>query len=148
MEPTITIRGHVGNEPEHIVVGNTSKVTFRVAHTHRFRRGQDAEWEDAPTVWLTVECWRHLAANVLASVRRGEPVVVVGRLRTQEWESNGEPRSRVVLQADTVGHDLNRGRASFTRIGRAAASREGQDEGAGTDEVSDDATEEPMAVAS
>ena len=73
-------------------------------------------------MWLTVKAWRGLAHNVKASVGKGEPVVVHGRLRASRWkdEETGEDRSRTVIEAVAVGHDLNRGTTAYRRTERPA----------------------------
>lgn len=135
MEPVITIQGNVGTQPDQQTIGDTTKVSFRLGHTHSFRRN-GGSWESAPTVWLTVECWRTLAQNVAESVRKGQPVIVVGRLRSQQWRTaDGEQRSRLVIDAETVGHDLSRGRGMFNRPLPSGASA---DE-AGNQELADGA---------
>jgi single-strand DNA-binding protein len=49
-------------------------------------------------------------------VRRGEPVIVVGKLRAESWQDEaGEARRRDVVEAITVGHDLTRGTAAYLR---------------------------------
>ncbi|MGH3446706.1 MAG: single-stranded DNA-binding protein, partial [Nocardioidaceae bacterium] len=63
---------------------------------------------------------RALAVHVRDSIRRGDPVIVVGRLKTQEWEKDGSRNSRFVLDATTVGHDLARGVSTFTKAQRPA----------------------------
>src|SRR5205823_4180710 len=59
---------------------------------------------------------RTLARNAFESIGLGHPVIVTGRLRTHEWtDESGEQRSRVILEAFSLGHDLNRGTARFTK---------------------------------
>jgi single-stranded DNA-binding protein len=41
--------------------------------------------------------------------------MVTGRLKTTEWIDQGVPRSRTVLDAFSVGHDLTRGTAAFRK---------------------------------
>jgi single-strand DNA-binding protein len=72
-------------------------------------------WLDEPTTWFSVQCWRGLATNVKSSISKGQPVIVMGRLRTSEWSQNGETHSRLVLDANSVGHDLTRGTSVFHR---------------------------------
>ena len=67
--------------------------------------------------FVTVQCWRQLAENVSASVRKGDPVVVTGRLRVREWEQEGRSRISVEIDAQSVGHDLNRGATWLLRPG-------------------------------
>lgn len=54
--------------------------------------------------------------NLLQSLHKGDPVMVSGGLVTEEWTSGGQSHSTMVLEADGVGHDLNLGQGSFTRI--------------------------------
>lgn len=118
-ETVITVVGHVGTDVDHREVGNGNHLsTFRLATTPRyFDRGQRA-YVDGVTNWLSVQCWRNLAVHVRDSLRRGDPVVVVGRLKTQEWVKDGVRNSRFILEATSVGHDLSRGVSTFTKMAR------------------------------
>lgn len=99
--------------------------SFRLAcNNRRWNRVSNA-WEDGDTTFLNVTCWRLLAQNVLASVRKGDPVVVTGRLRVREWSNEERNGISVDLEATAVGHDLARGRSSFERFRRAVDSGEG-----------------------
>jgi len=112
MDAYVQLTGNVGGTVE--FRNNTVPVaSFRLAHTPRVRR--NGEWGDAPTTWITVTCFRALAENVKASLHRGHPVVVAGRLRTNVWTKDGTTYERLTLEATTVGHDLTRGTATFFR---------------------------------
>ncbi|TWD82687.1 single-strand DNA-binding protein [Kribbella amoyensis] len=115
-ESYLTVQGNVGGEVQFKDVNDTiALASFRLASTPRqFDRGKGS-WIDRPTTWFTVECWRTLAKNVAVSVERGHPVIVTGRLKTTEWTEEGETRSRTVLEAFSVGHDLSRGTTAFTK---------------------------------
>ncbi len=92
-----------------------SRAEFRLACTRR-QRGHDGQWADAGTTFVTVLAWRSLADGIWASLTKGDPVVVSGRLATDEWvDREGELRSRLTLVADAVGHDLSRGRSRFAK---------------------------------
>ncbi|MDR0990859.1 MAG: single-stranded DNA-binding protein, partial [Propionibacteriaceae bacterium] len=116
MDITVTLTGNLGADPEfRQTAAGLSIATFRVAVTPRWRR--DNDWVDAPTTWITVTCFRTLATNAISSLRRGDPVLVQGRLRTSVWTSaDGQSHDRLVLEATAVGHDLNRGTSHFTRL--------------------------------
>ena len=69
---------------------------------------------DAEPSFFTVLSWRHLADNVKASIRKGDPVVVSGRLRVREWEADDGSRGAIAeISANSVGHDLARGQSRF-----------------------------------
>lgn len=107
--------GHVGGDVE--FRNNTvATASFRLACTPRIRRAGD--WTDGETTWLTVTCFRSLAEHTASSVRKGDPIMVIGRLRTQVWTKDGIPQERTVLEAQTIGHDLTRGTSAFNRAER------------------------------
>ena len=63
--------------------------------------------------------WRHLAENIRDSVRKGDAVIVHGRLRTDVWErEDGQSTSSLRIEASLVGHDLTRGASTFLRSQR------------------------------
>jgi single-strand DNA-binding protein len=117
MEAHVQLTGNVGGDVE---FRNTSipVASFRLACTPRIRK--EGSWVDAPTTWLTVTCFRSLAEHVTSSVRRGDPVIVAGRLRTSQWSKEGVQYERLVLEATTVGHDLTFGTSAFHRAARPA----------------------------
>ncbi len=125
MEAQVHITGYAGTEVESR--GNGSVSAFRLACTPRIKTKNG--WSDGSTTWLEVACFRTLAQHVAQSVRKGDPVLVVGKLRTNVWEKDGKTHERLVLEADMVGHDLNRGTSIFQRPPRLATtdSRETQD---------------------
>ncbi len=117
-EAQMTLTGYVGTDVDYRAGrdGAPPRARFRVACTPRFFDRQQGAWRDQETVWKTVKVWRALAANVASSVRKGEPVVIVGRVRAEVWkDEDGELRSDEVLEATSVGHDLNRGTSAFLR---------------------------------
>src|SRR5262249_32012849 len=75
------------------------------------------EWVDGNKLFLAVSCWRQLAVNTVDSLRRGDPVLISGRLSTREYEKDGQRRVSYELEATAVGHDLSRGTAVFSRTG-------------------------------
>ncbi|QGN31596.1 single-stranded DNA-binding protein [Microlunatus sp. Gsoil 973] len=118
MEALVTITGYVGTAVEsRPTQRNTARASFRLACTPRAKQG--GNWGDDNTVWMTVICWRTLAEHALASVNKGDPVVVSGKLRNQVWpDADGVVQERLVIEATSVGHDLTRGTSSFRRLQR------------------------------
>ena len=116
----ITISGNVAADVLQRETASGTVTKLRIAHTERkFRNGS---WEDGETTFITVTCWRALAANVFASVHRGDPVIVRGRLHLRTWEQEGQQRSAFTMDAIAVGHDLSRGTGTFQRRHAAATS--------------------------
>ena len=110
----VTFHGWVGGEVRHRSPNGLSVATIRVAVTPRLKRG--GEWVDGETTWYSVTAWRALADNIRDSVRRGDAVIVHGRLRTETWKpEEGEGFTTLHVEASFVGHDLTRGTSSFTK---------------------------------
>ena len=107
-QSTLTVTGFVGSSVRFSVgkEGGVPYASFRLGSTQRvFDRGAQA-YRDTPTQWYTVKVWRHVATNVVQSLRKGEPVVVTGKLRTQEWVNPEGSHTTLVIEATALGHDL------------------------------------------
>ncbi len=116
MSDIITLTGLVATDPRHIVTSEGLPITtFRLASTQRrFDRSQE-RWVDGDTNWYTITAFRQLAMNSAGSVKKGERVVVTGRLRIREWQSGERNGMNIDIEADALGHDLAWGTTSFTR---------------------------------
>ena len=117
---TVTVQGWLGNDVTTRAVGDAQVASFRVATTPRRYHRQTETWVDGTTQWYAVTAWRALADNCRQSLRRGDPVVVQGRLTVSTWTArNGEQQSSLEIEAVHVGHDLTRGTSHFTRTPKA-----------------------------
>lgn len=124
----VSLQGWVGTE---VVLRETPTgdhvASFRLGCTPRFlRRGA---WVDGQTSWYTVNAWRSLAEHVAGSVRKGDPVIVHGRIKVDVWQraEGTEPSVRCVVEAGTIGHDLTKGTAVFKRAARPEQSSPEED---------------------
>lgn len=121
----VHLRGFVATEPKFKkVADDVSYAKVRVAYTTRRLVRETGEWVDGTTTFVNVQCWRGLADNVTKSLRKGEPVLVVGRLHIRSYnDAEGRPRTTAEVEATAVGHDLSRGVSNFSRtIGAARAT--------------------------
>jgi single-strand DNA-binding protein len=121
----ITIRGWLGADVTLREAGEVPVASFRLACTPRKFNRRTETWSEGLTQWYTVTAWRALAQNCAASLRRGDPVVVHGRLDTRTYV-NGNDVEVLSFEIDAVhvGHDLSRGTSAFTRTQREAAATE------------------------
>ena len=125
----ITVIGNVVTSPARNRTQNGSVTNFRVAATERRFDSAKQEWGDGPTFFVDVECWGELGGNVAHSISKGDPVVVVGAIRTDEWESDQGRRSRPQIRAEAVAPNLARGVADFRKTQRTAQSEPQEAEG-------------------
>jgi single-strand DNA-binding protein len=118
---TAVVVGNLAADPEYRRLDNGIEVAnFRVGSTRRRFDRSTSTWVDGETSWWRVSCWRALATNVADSLRKGDRVVVVGRVRTSSWETqDGRSGTSVEVEADAIGHDLAWGKSSFTRVVRS-----------------------------
>jgi single-strand DNA-binding protein len=119
-EAQLSMTGYVATQPAFwTTTSGATKVSMRVAWTPRHIDRVTGEWTDGHTSYLTVICWRKLADNVALCIRKGDPVVVKGRLSVRDYEKDGTTRTAVEVDASSIGHDMSRGAAHFQRTKRA-----------------------------
>ena len=120
-QPAVSFIANIVNEVELKNAETGPWLRLRVAvNNRRLDRERDV-WVDGKTSFFTVVCWRDLAENCFRSLRKGQTIMVAGRLETNEYTTgDGETRreeARIV--ADHIGHSLRWGTTSFEkRAGR------------------------------
>ncbi|WP_213815038.1 single-stranded DNA-binding protein [Glaciihabitans sp. dw_435] len=123
MSDSITITGIVATIPNVIETSQKLSIaSFRLASTHRRFDRSTGAWVDGDTNWYTITAFRHLATNIAASLRKGERVIVSGRLKIRDWSAGDKSGTNIEVEAESLGHDLSWGTTTFTRVSRAAAA--------------------------
>jgi single-strand DNA-binding protein len=118
-ESLVTLQGWLGSDVTVRQAGDTAVATFRLGCTPRRYSKKTESWVDGETQWYSVNAWRALAEHCAASLRRGDPVVLLGRLNAEVWTNKaGIEVSSLSVDATFVGHDLNRGTSQFTKMPR------------------------------
>ena len=118
-EIEVTLRGHIGHDPNLLTgAGKQSFLRLNVASTPRIRT-REGEWADGATQWFAVKLFGTFAEHVAQSVRKGDPVLVRGRLEHEEYQTrDGEDRWTAVIVADAFGPDLRTVTAHVSRATR------------------------------
>lgn len=132
--------GNLTNDPVFRKVGDNKAVTrFRLASSRRRMTGETDQngnpvWEDTDTLYMDVECWGQLALNTAASLSKGSPVLVEGKLVTDTWETKvgednfGKPvmetRSKNVMKANRIGFDMSNYQVTVRKVTGANAEPE------------------------
>ena len=130
---TVTIVGNLTADPDfkHTESGH-ARATLRVACNDGYFDRDKQEWRDREPVFLRVTVWRSLAENVVASVRKGDRVVVVGKLSQFTFEPvEGQRRTLTQLEATSVAVDLSHTIVKIARF--SAPSSITTDEGVSVD---------------
>lgn len=122
MTETITVVGNI-TEPELKTTDTGLQIlSFRLASTERRFEKDEEKWVEGATNWYSVSAFRQLADNAGRSLRKGDRVVVTGRLRLRDWETAAKKGVTAQIDADALGHDLRWGTTTFHRAGAPAQS--------------------------
>ena len=122
----VTITGFVATEPRLSNFGGTDVANLRMGSTRRVVDRETGEWRDGDTSFYSVRCRWALARNARDSLRKGQPIVVAGKLHTRSYQDrNGQPRRDLEIEAETIGFDLSRGVAQFSWVPRSSAAPAG-----------------------
>jgi single-strand DNA-binding protein len=116
MRDSITVRGFVATEVKTSTTpGGVATANFRLGSTERRFDRETNAWIDGNTNWFKVQGYRQLAGNIGCSLKKGQKVIVVGRLKLRSWEHEGRIYHSAEIDAESVGHDLKWGSANFIR---------------------------------
>lgn len=116
MSDYMTFRGFVATDIKtSTTTTGVGTASFRLGSTaRRFDRPTNT-WVDTHTNWFTVQGYRQLAGNMGCSIKKGQRVIVVGRLKLRTWEKDGRIHFAHEIDAESVGHDLMWGSANYIR---------------------------------
>ena len=111
----VTVQGTVATAP--VLTRQEGKkpyCRFRVAASY----GQmvSGSWVNYDTLWFTAKAWGDLAEHLAQSFKRGDPVILCGRLGEDHWMRSGQRVSSMVVHLHCAGHDLTRGEAHYTKV--------------------------------
>jgi len=91
----VILAGHVGKDPEVKRFPNSNKATFSLAIS---TYGGTEE----KTLWVNIETWNKTADFVESYIHKGDPVLIDGELAIDEWEKDGQKRSKTYVKAFRV----------------------------------------------
>ena len=77
----------------------TAKLTLHIANNESRKKGE--EWIDEPS-YFDVTVWGKYAENLKLKIRKGLLVAVSGRLKQDRWEKDGQKKSKIYINADSV----------------------------------------------
>ncbi len=108
----IVLLGRLGRDPElRTTPGGKTLCSLSLATDRAVRRG--GNWE-SETTWHRVIAFDHLAELAGQRLRKGDPVAVLGEVRSRRWE-DGDGKARVT-------HSVVAQRLSFLSSGQGQAA--------------------------
>ena len=98
----VILLGNVGQDPEVRTLETGVKVArLRLATTERMFNRQTNETTEH-TEWHSITLWRGLADVADKFVRKGSQIYVEGRIRSREWEKDGQRHFGFEIVADDM----------------------------------------------
>lgn len=102
MNKTI-LKGNLARDPEIKEVptgGRTTKVAnFTVATTRHFKKADGTRASD--TTFIPCEAWDTGAESIEKLLKKGDPVLLEGSLKVENWEKDGKKHSRMKVRVIT-----------------------------------------------
>ena len=112
----VTMIGNLTDDPElRFTPSGAAVCGFRIASNRRYtdRSGQQQE----ETTFMNVNVWRDMAENVAESLRKGDRVIVIGRIQVRSYEAKDGSGTRWVTEilADEVSPSLRWAKCTVTK---------------------------------
>jgi len=116
-ETIITVVGNLTADPElRFTQNGLGVVNFTIASTPRTLDRATNEWKDGEALFLRCSAWREFAEHIAGSLTKGTRVIAQGRLGQRAYETKeGEKRTSIELEVDSIGPDLRYATAQVTR---------------------------------
>lgn len=116
MSININVIGTIATPPKMLSSsGQVPFASFRLACNERRYDSESGTWIESETQWFTVSAFRSLAVNAMRSFRRGDRIMVSGKMRIRDWEKEERSGTTVELLADAFGHDIRFGTTEYTK---------------------------------
>ena len=117
MSEHLAVRGLIATTPRHIVSGDgLDIVSFRLVSASRRFDAESGSWKDDQTNWFTVSAFRKLAVNSANSLKKGDRIMALGRLKIRDWDNGERSGTSVEIDADAIGLDLNFAQGEEPRV--------------------------------
>ena len=107
----VTFKARLGADPEMTTGSNGSAVT-RMRVVTNGRRMVDGDWQDTDTSWWQVTAFGRQAEAAAEQLRKGDLVLIQGKVKQREWEKDGVKRVTAEVTADEVAKVCKSGQAA------------------------------------
>lgn len=104
---SVTLAGNIVREPEvrHVGQKKVAVTNITIAHNRSYL-DKDKNWQKE-TAFVDTEIWGRQAEKVGEKCEKGDPVIIEGSLKNNNWkDKNGDSHSKLLVRVDKV-HILN-----------------------------------------
>lgn len=102
----VTISGGATNDSQLAYTNSGTPVLKFNLGSSESRKNQQGGY-DKKSHYTEIVFWGKYAETLVNHIKRGTKLVVSGKLEFQQWESNGDKRSKHVINADSVKIESN-----------------------------------------
>lgn len=118
MSFTATFKARLGADPELTTAANGSTICKMRVVTNG-RRLVDGDWQDTDTSWWQVTAFGRQAEAAAEQLRKGDLVLIQGKVKQREWEKDGVKRVTAEVTADEVAKVCKSGQTAGTATSAA-----------------------------
>ena len=95
----LTIVGRLVKDAEYRQMGNSLNVKFSIA-VNKSKKVND-QWEDEVS-YIDIQAWGKLAETMVGNLKKGTRINVIGYLKQDRWEQEGQQRSKLQVVANDI----------------------------------------------
>jgi single-strand DNA-binding protein len=96
----VRLIGNLTKDPDSRAAGSHTIVSFSIA-VNRKSKGADGQATEEVS-FFDCDAWNKTGDLVMQYCKKGRQVLVLGRLKQERWEKDGQKRSKVKIIADNV----------------------------------------------
>lgn len=143
MSNQISVVGNLTREPElRFLTSGRPVANLGIASSRRYM--QNNEWQEQ-TSFFNVTVWGDMAQNVAASFKKGDRVMLSGRLESRQYETDqGEKRTAFEIVADEIGPSLRWATVQIERVARTSEQGKPSTVAVNHDPIYGETPEEPF----
>lgn len=95
----VIVAANLVSDPELKTVGDSNVVRFRVAINRKFTTKSGEKKEES--TYIDAEMWGSRASVISEYLKKGDPVLIEGHLKQENWETkDGEKRSKILVSIE------------------------------------------------
>lgn len=98
----VAFQGNLGGDPDMKTLDDGTVIAHASVAVGQRKKVGD-KWETVSTTWYRVSVWGREGEAFIEKARKGDKVVVVGRLAARDYEVDNEKRVSLDVNADAVG---------------------------------------------
>ncbi len=112
---TVTLVGNLTRDPELRFFDNSSVANASLAVNESYK-AKNGEWKET-VCFVDLSIWNNAGAeNVAASLGKGDRVLVTGKLKMNQWQTDdGQNRSKLELTVSEIGPTMKWAEVNITK---------------------------------